>query len=200
MHLWTIQRKEVWDLLQAEGTLFVPPRKWTPPSYVWIQGQFRERVAGYQGNLPWWAHCKKPRLSLHRDSYHYREKFVRLELVVPDKRVLSFPCWAWDRVFCQDYLAVTKREYENWETTLAAAGVTEDDYPLPQPWQNKMRKSWLRLFDPNLPRTTWDSDGFWKASTCREAVFESLNLKQVRSVAVARGKSQRTYSTLYKGQ
>jgi len=113
---------------------------------------------------------------------------VRLELEISRDAVLQFPCWAWHTVYCQDYLATTREEHEAWESRLRKAVPDEDQWPLPEPWRSDLEASWQRLFDRDLPPHRWDDRSLYpKDSTCREAVFETLRLDEVRRVTVFRG-------------
>jgi len=192
MRIWTIQSARVWRALRSKRVLNVQEdadkyRGYIPPAYRWLQCQLASRVPGYGGHLPWWAYCRKPDLRRHR---HLRPKGVtevRLELEISNERVVRFPCWAWQRVFCEDYLATTREEYENWVDELREAVPDEDTWPLPQPFRLRLEASWERLFDPELPLLDWDESSPWSRSPSLEAVFEQLRLADVRHVTRFKG-------------
>jgi hypothetical protein len=109
---------------------------------------------------------------------------VRLELEIADESFLRFPCWAWNRVFCQDYLARTRKEYDDWTRAMRRAVPDEDTWPPPEPWRSQLEASWQRLFDPNLPALDWDKSWGWSRIACAEGVFESLRLDDVRRATI----------------
>ena len=152
MRLWTIQPDDVWTTLRSEGLVYVDEkyyRGYVPPAYRWLQVQFARLVPGYAGCLLWWGYCRKADLRRHRHSLR-NGTWVRLELEMPEAAILRFPCWAWHHVFCQDYLAVTREEYEEWTEVVNRALPDEDMWPPPQPWQSELEASWERLFAPEL--------------------------------------------------
>ena len=112
---------------------------------------------------------------------------MRLELEVRDEFVVRFPCWAWHRVFCEDYLAATRDEYENWISPLRKAIPDEDTWPLPNPWRLRLEASWKQLFSPKLPLLDWDEDSQWSRNPCMEAVVELLRLADVQHVTFFKG-------------
>lgn len=162
-------------------------RGYTPPAYHWLQLQLAVCLPGYSGHLPWWAFCQKPDLRCHRHLLRKGEAGIRLELEIPDECLVRFPCWAWHRVFCQDYLTATREEYEHWTKALRRAVPDEDTWPLPKPWRARLEASWQRLFDPGLPLVDWDEDSPWSRIMCVEGVFEMLRLSDVRCVTSFRG-------------
>ena len=188
--IWTIQPIQVWRLLRKQQPLYVHEkcdwyRGYVPPAYRWLQSQLGGKLGTYSGHLPWWAHCHKPDLRTYRHGargLHAGTMEVRLELEIADDSFLGFPCWAWNRVFCQDYLAATRQEYEGWTRALRRAVPDEDVWPLPEPWRSQLEASWQRLFDPDLPALDWDEDSLLRGNARREGVFESLRLDDVRRV------------------
>jgi len=196
--LWTIQPVEVWHRLSRERSLYVREdaekyRGYIPPAYRWLQSQLVNRLSAYRGHLPWWAYCRKPDLRRHR---HLRPKGateVRLELEIRDEHVVRFPCWAWQRVFCEDYLATNQEEYETWIRESREAIPDEDTWPLPQPWQSRLEGSWERLFSPELPVMDWDKASCWSLTPCVEAVLEQLRLADVRHVTFFTGSFHHDY-------
>jgi hypothetical protein len=190
--IWTIQPAQVWERLRNKRSLYVQEdvkkyRGYIPPAYRWLQFQLFSRLPAYSGQLPWWAYCEKPDLRCHR---HLRPKGameVRLELDVADESFLRFPCWAWNRVFCQDYLAATREEYEDWTKALRRAVPDEDTWPLPELWRSRLEASWQRLFDPTLPVLNWDETNSWSRTASIEGVFEVLRLDDVRRVTRFKG-------------
>jgi hypothetical protein len=190
--IWTIQPAHVWEMLRNQQLLNVQEgvkkyRGYVPPAYRWLQSQLLSRLPAYRGHLPWWAYCWKPDLRRHRYLVQQDAMQVRLELEIADEEFLQFPCWAWQRVFCEDYLAATREEYEDWTRALRFAVPDEDTWPLPEPWRYQVEASWQKLFDPNLPTLDWDETSSWSRVPCAEGVFEVLRLGDVRRVTLFKG-------------
>jgi len=200
VHIWTIQPITVWQALRKELLLYVREDSlsyhgYIPPAYAWLQLQLAQRLSGYSGHLPWWSYCRKPDLRRHRHLRPTDATQVRLELEIANELVLRFPCWAWNRVFCQDYLATTREEYEDWTRNLRQAVPDEDVWPLPQPWRSQLEASWERLFAPELPSLDWDEESLWSGRLSFEVVFEKLRLEDVCHVTVIKGRSQEEQDT-----
>lgn len=190
--IWTIQPARVWQTLQRERSLYVQEdaekyRGYIPPAYRWLQSQLAKRMPAYRGHLPWWAYCVKPDLRRHRHLRPEGAMEARLQLEISEESLVRFPCWAWHRVFCEDYLATTRGEYENWNRELRKAVPHEDTWPLPQPLRLQLEATWERLFAPELPLLDWDEGSPWSRSVCLEAVFEQLRLDDVRNVTLFKG-------------
>ena len=184
MRLWTVQPIAVWERLRAEGQVFVNPAHlgpdgWVHPRYSWLAGQLRFRIADARGGLPWWAYCERPDLRWVRHSRPRGSREVRIEFEPPAGAFVAFPCWAWHEVFAGRYLALSGPEYRHWKSRLRRAGVSEEDDPLPEPFQTELEVSWLRLFRSDLPARSWRR-GDWPRG--REAVVEVLEQAWVRGV------------------
>lgn len=190
MRLWTIHPARVWERLQNEAELRVDSKRLpygeAPRSYRWLADQLIRRLPGYPGTLPWWAYTEKPDLR----SFRFLRpigKEVRIELELDASEFLVLPSWAWHRVFCLDYLAFSEYEYEGWKRALREAVTDENIFPLPEPWQSDIEKSWERLFDPALPSIQFDRQ--WPASEL-VAVFGVMRLRDLRRATFFYGKSQ----------
>jgi len=152
--------------------------------YRWLQSQLPQRITGYQGHLPWWAFSKKPDIKFHQRMLENGESAVLMKISKSSELFRCFHSWAWNRVFCEDYLADSKVEYDRWEKELRSAVPDEDERPLPQPWQRLLERSWDRLFDSDLPEFDWDSNSVWAQRRCVEGVFETLALEEVIQVTM----------------
>jgi hypothetical protein len=104
----------------------------------------------------------------------------------------TFPCWAWDTVYCGQYLSFARQEHDEWVEAMRQAVPDEDARPLPQPWQTQLEASWLRLFDPHLPSQSWDDEAISKSGS-REAVLGVLRVEEVRQVTEFFGCSKRSW-------
>ena len=109
MRLWTIQPEEVWRTLQVREVLYadeVFAYEDPPESYVWLVRQLRRRIGCYKAHFPWWFYCSKPDIRRQRHRFGAGQVWVRLECDVPSEEVVTMPCWAWNEVYCQQYLAL----------------------------------------------------------------------------------------------
>jgi len=115
---------------------------------------------------------------------------VRLELdagAIGDDAHVSFPSWAWNCVYCQDYLPLDAANLARWKSWLNEAQLDEDTWPPPEPWRAVLESSWERLFAPELPtKSPVDSNAFFHSAR-HEAVFEMLPFEAVCSVTTFRG-------------
>ena len=186
MRLWTVQPLLVWERVQSQGVLHVDPEYTgygTPDSYLWLVEQLKKYQRGYSGRLPWWAYCQKPDLRWVRHHCPLGQIHVRLELELPRKKAFIFSRWAWDVVYCGDFLAYGALEYAKWHGSWQAMLPYADvrAWELPEPWYSQLRASWERLFDPDLPSKSWED--FSEGPDDRfEAVFEPLRLQDVKQV------------------
>lgn len=186
--VWTIQRRVVWQRLRCEKALYVDEQYvCTPPAYRWLRSQLRRRLPNYTGHLPWWAYCEKPDLRRHRHVLPQSTVHVRLEIEVEESYLLRFPCWAWTRVLCGDYLAATLAEYREYYKQLQRAGYTAESWPPPEPWRSQLYHSWEKLFDASLPRRDWSGNCLAGRGAQTVAVFEVLRLDAVRQVTIFQG-------------
>lgn len=178
MRLWTVQPSEIWTRLQSEGLVYVDPFRinpegWIHPPYEWLACQLRERIADSSGRLPWFAYCERPDLRWVRHSRPLGSQEVLIEFEPPDDALIAFPCWAWNDVFCEQYLAFTRTESLNWARRLkidTGINFSDRDGELPEPWQSELQASWLRLFSPDLPAQSWRRK--------REAVVDFKNKRE----------------------
>ena len=180
MRVWTVQPLIVWESLQTTGTLVVDSALYSysdyiPWQYEWLARQLQDRIPGYSGGLPWWAYCTKPDLRWVRHRRAMGTPQVRIELEVKD--ALAMPCWAWNEVYCGQFLSSTEREHDAWHLAMRQDVPDEDEWPLPEPWRSELETSWLRVFDSDLPKDGWTDVS--KKRVCEEAVFEMLRLEDV---------------------
>lgn len=182
LRLWTFQPPEVWECLQAEGTLFVNPahrdfEREFQSSYDWLCEQMARRISGYSGHYPWWAYEHFPDLRFYR--HHYGTKYprlLRMELNVDPETVLLSGFDAWHYVLNRWYLSPhgehddEDQETEEWHRRVEARGINPyHTDPLPEPFETEMRASWENIFDVEARRPT----------ETVQAVFETLNFADV---------------------
>ncbi|MEX1232952.1 MAG: DUF3841 domain-containing protein [Planctomycetaceae bacterium] len=192
MRLWTVQPIDVWTQLQSEGFIYVDPLRINPegeiyPQIEWLACRLRERIADSSGHLPWFAYCERPDLRWIRHSRPKGSQEVLIEFEPPDDALIAFPCWAWDDVFCGQYLTFTRTDSITWKRRLKdATGISFEgrDGELPEPWSSELEASWHRLFLPDLPPQSWrrKRETVVDFKKKREAVVEVLRAQWVRQV------------------
>lgn len=187
MRVWTIQPLAVWDQIETEGIAHVEPELVTirGVQYRWLVPQLRQRLTRFTGPLPWWAYCAKPDLREYRQGVPRGERHVRIELEPEPGTFLVFPCWAWNRIFSNRYLALTLAEQEDWEWRFYQVVTDHDTWPHPEPFRSEREASWQRLFSPVLPSHSYDvlDSGYdFDLGEKREAVLGALRRSEVRNV------------------
>ena len=181
MDAWTIQPLDVWERLCEVGHLRVVPeklpRQYVPPAYHWLVKQAAYKSRFGEGSLPWWLFAEKLDLRSYRYTRPLGGDYVRLHLQLRAEAALLFPSWAWNYVYCQDYLCATQQEHEAFYAMLARAGVDADTRPLPFAYQDILENSWQRLFTLS-PEDCWDETS-WEPLTI--LVIDRLNKSDVVS-------------------
>jgi hypothetical protein len=201
IRLWTIKPIAFWDTLRAKRELYVDPTHtgFMPlypdfedflPCYDWLREQMKARTVGYKENYPWWAWAEKPDLRYWRHRYYRQEdgseRYVRLELSVPQEQVLLSDFYDWYHVLWWTYFPISDEEEEAWEAEMEANGLRSNQEDLPEPFETRRRASWERIFDVEArPKPG--------AVNPIQATFERLDVEQVLGVTefVAAGKTKR---------
>ncbi len=182
MRIWTIQPLQVWELLSEQKVLYVQPNlceecSFFPDEYSWMCRKMNEHLFDYQGHLPWWGwHYPKPDLRYYSRRGVNKVQKVRIELDLPDPKVLLSHESAWLAVLNGLYVGYTDSESEKWYQEMKEHGLNEWRRPLPEPWESQLVKSWDKIFDlDNL-----NNSGGW--SDVVQASFEELKLVDVVKV------------------
>jgi hypothetical protein len=181
VQLWTVQELAVWDRLQRSKALHTNPDYINPvfmQAYEWMCRQMNRRLSGYGNHFPWWAWLRpKPDLRRYGRSKYPGDRQVRLQLAVPQDKVLLSDYMSWHAVLNGRYLALCEEEESVWYACLAKRGIDRFVWPLPEPWFSKMVTSWERMFDLR----DLVSKGYWSTG-CVQATFECLELESVVEV------------------
>lgn len=237
MKLFSIQPINVWEKLQQEKVLLADPLlgdhidpDWPEKggtleedrfyiAYDWMRQQMTKRIPDYQGNWPWWAWhtwgqrdgqpLHKPDLRYERFLYADGEQHVRIELQIPDDKVLLSCFDGWHSVLNHWYLCYTDEEDDAARDELNSIrrgdgpgkklGLAElremfkkgvKPQPLTPEQQAKMddfdrrrKESWEKVFDLEWMR----SSPLWEGATTIQACFEELRLDQVKKVTHFKG-------------
>ena len=185
VRLWTLQPILVWEELRQHGSLYVDPvhhsdvDDFQKKAYEWLREQTAQRIPGYRGHYPWWANDFKLDLRSQRKAFGKPgERYVRLELAVPQEQVLLSAYGAWHCVLNRWYLPYATdpdgwdQESAAWEAELTVQGIDRWSSALPEPYHSRMVASWNRIFDADDLRET----------NTIQATFERLALENVVTV------------------
>ncbi len=189
---WTEQPASVWMQIREAGVARVVRRRMVhvPEAYRWLAARLRDTIPGYSGRLPWWLYCDKPDLRHFRWTVPWGAKRVQIEIEVARDRVFEMPCWAWNEVYCGQFLALSAAEWAAWKRRTKDL---DEDERLPASLEREVTRSHERLFAGRVPARAWR--GFAKVRgvapfTGREAVIEEIRLSDVREAKVYAGASR----------
>lgn len=159
MRLWTIQHEAVLDVLRERGVFRADGRRIMRDfreAYAWLREQVKARVRGAKGRPLIWAwHQPKPDLR-HTGLLYTGTPGVRIELEVPDDRVLLSDFDGWHFRLSRHYLPTSRKDGEafdrRWGDELVKVmgdrrfrdlKVSETDAIL----LDEREASWERMFD-----------------------------------------------------
>lgn len=177
----------VWEALRERGELLVDePRavdlhEWRD-SYDWMANQMKARLGCDDSHYPWWAwqvpkpHMRKWRGFIRAENVE-NKRVVKIELSVLKSEVLLSLFIPWNMVLMHGYVASSREEDLVWEERLSGAGLGWNDYPLPEPWQTELVRSWERIFDLSCMA----SGGSWHTDQV-QATFFRMAMKDVAKV------------------
>lgn len=184
MILWTIQPKEVFDLIQREGVYRCDIHKsgfedFADMQYSWMVSQMKKRIGPPPEGVsyPVWAWYqwredrKKPDLRWERCNCGRKgEKFYRLEIEIPDEQVLL-------------------SDFDNWHVPLNNALFTDsdDDEEYDDEEYDKMHKFYESLSpeEQETMRTkNWEKVFDIKPGTCTQGPFWELRKEQIRKATM----------------
>jgi hypothetical protein len=196
VRLWSIQPLAVWeqhrrhqhlyvDLSWIDGDQYLLDHLWM---YDWMREQMAQRLSGYGGHYPWWAHFR-PKPDLRRRIWEiepYGSRHVRLETAIDTERVLlsNLEAW-WHGIGERWYVPIDDADGDAWHAEMQRQGRLLCEWPLPEPWHSRRAASWERIFDVD----TLARGGWWPDSGV-QATFERLDLADVVGVTefTARGR------------
>jgi hypothetical protein len=187
MILWTIQDMAAWERLQRDGVLRGNGRRvpvYHRHAYQWMAAQMRLRLPPPHARFPlwgWyrWRGIRRCRPDL-RASGHLAKGLpgVRIELELPEDRVLLSDFDAWHCVLNRCFLSLREQEEEVFTKELERTGV-QQGWPYPEPFRSQVVSSWQRIFDLEAGDPEW-----WGPLSERsiQATFWELSLSQIRRV------------------
>lgn len=182
MTLWTIQPEELYHSILETEQYVCDPKQIVMSEFIemydWLVLQMRERIGEPPNGViyPVWAwHTQKskrqkPDLRSERWSNGYDgEKFVCLEIEVPDEQVLLSDFDLWSIVLLNDLISETEEEDEELNRiykSLAPKRQLEMKY-----------ENWKRVFDVTPFENSWMRRGSWI-----QATFWELRMDMIKEV------------------
>ena len=187
MILWTIQPEKVYDLILSKGvyrceeSLMVNTEKPFKVSYKWLIKQMKRRLGNPPAGVkyPVWAwyqwegRRKKPDLRQERWSCGWEgEKFVCMEIDIPDENVLLSDFDSWSLILSDALIPITKEENSEYLDY-------EKYYESLSPKEKKVfkEKNWELVFDLTPIHNDWTIRG-----DSIQATFWELQKEQIRKV------------------
>ena len=182
MILWTIQEEKVYLNLLDTGYYRCDFSKSEmqdcKPQYDWLVEQMKKRIGDPPEGVSypvwawhtWWEDQKKPDLRNERWGNGWKgERFVRLEIEIPDDQVLLSDFDAWSIILLHGLLSETEEEDKLLNGRYAA---------LPADEQQKMQAiNWEKAFD-----VTPKNNGWMRRGSSIQATFWELKKEQIRKV------------------
>lgn len=151
-------------------------------SYRWMMCQMAKRLQNYSGNFPIWVWVQpKPDLRSNH-GFEKGQRAVRLELEIPEEKVLISDFDAWHCVLNGWYLNFTDEEEEEFEKERNGIRLFKE---MPEYLKKKIIKSWDRIFEiDKLKNTGWVGNKQYL-----QGVIDGLYLSYVKKVKefVSRG-------------
>jgi len=196
MILWTIQPEEVYELIQNTGVYHCDFSRSMLSDmslqYNWLVEQMKKRIGDPPTGVtyPVWAwYCwegarKKPDLRRERWGNGVKgDRFVCLEIDIPDEKVLLSDFDAWSIILLSGLLSVSEKEDDELQATYDAL-TPEDQWKM-------MSKNWEDVFNLKEIDNDWVHRGnsiqatFWelrKEQICKVRTFTSAFVMPKRDI------------------
>lgn len=221
MRIFTNQPLYVWEKLQKEKLLYIDAdnehfasilkdrdNKITHPEpYDWLLKQLQKRIEGYGTHYCWWGWIHKPDLRYETWAWYKGDNAVRIELEIPDNKILLSHFEAWHCILNGQYLPYTEEEDEEFDKIIDPynkrkmqelialkkdnGGVFPKNIPREKDEEcdkirEQIEKTWERVFDIENLITL----NYWGDSNI-QVNFEELSLNQVKKVTCFVGRQKR---------
>jgi len=198
MRLWTLQHENVLRIVQEQGVFRADGRRCDRDfrdAYAWLRQEVKKRVSGAAGRPLIWA-WKQPKPDLRRSGHLISgTPGVRLELEIPDERVLLSDFDGWHFRLNSSYLPVSSADMESWHeqdrlklralqrenpriTTMELKRRIDEDV------MEEIEASWQRMFDLPLMKSAFCTPEmtFEDYEQHIQAVFEYFTVDEIRKV------------------
>lgn len=198
MRLWTLQHENVLHIVREKGVFRADGRRCDRnflESYAWLRQEVRKRVSGATGRPLIWA-WRQPKPDLRHSGHLIKgTPGVRIELEIPDERVLLSDFDGWHFRLSSSYLPDSAADMESWHEQdrlrLRALQkenpnitVAELNRRIDEPVMDVIEASWERMFDLDLMREAFCNDEMVSADYEQhiQAVFEYFTEDEIRKV------------------
>jgi hypothetical protein len=198
MRLWTIQHEDVLRIVREKGVFRADGRRCDRDfreAYAWLRQEVRKRVPGATGRPLIWA-WKQPKPDLRQSGHlHEGTPGVRIELEIPDERVLLSDFDGWHFRLSSSYLPISAADMERWhEQDRKKLQALQKENPrittaelnrrIDEDVVDVIEGSWDRVFDLPLMQTAFCDDGMVSKDYEQhiQAVFEYFTTDEIRKV------------------
>jgi len=198
MRLWTLQHENVLNIVREKGVFRADGRRCDRDfrdAYAWIRLQVKKRVSGATGR-PLVRAWKQPKPDLRRSGHLYKgTPGVRIELEIPDERVVLSDFDGWHFRLNASYLPISGPDSEAWyeqdrnrlrefQRENPRVTMMELNRRIDEDVREEIESSWQRMFDLPLMQTTFCDDGMVSKDYEQhiQAVFEYFREDEIRKV------------------
>ena len=181
MRLWTIQPEKVFQEIQDTGVyrcdIEQSSKNWMM-QYDWLVSEMKKRIglppSGVEYPVWAWKSWQKGRImpDLRAERWYYGRKnhvFFRLEIEIPDEKVLLSDFDAWGIILNEDWLSDTEEEDRGIEKIYKSLS--------PAKQKEMLNENWQRVFDITPFENGWIERGY-----SVQATFWELKKEQIRKV------------------
>lgn len=198
MRLWTLQHEDALRIVREKGIFRADGRRCDHDfrdAYVWLRLQVKERIHRAKGRPLTWA-WKQPKPDLRRSGHLYTgTPGVRIELEIPDERVLLSDFDGWHFRLNSSYLPISGPDSEAWyEQDRKKLQALQAENPeittmelnrrIDEDVMDVIESSWQRMFDLSLMQKSFCADDMVSADYEQhiQAVFEYFHEDEIRKV------------------
>ncbi|CAH6419834.1 Domain of unknown function (DUF3841)-containing protein [uncultured virus] len=194
IRLWTFQTEDAFHEFEKNGCLvgnFSEPNY--AQAYDWMVNEMKKKIGppAVEGQYPIWAWYKCEDVDVQTGHLHVGQKGVRIEFEIDPSQAVLFADDGWMHSVNYGYLGTSEEDCENFYKEVNDAGLYHLDHPrfipLPEPYNQRIQKSWERIFDLDWVVEGWTV--LLKDRFVRAALWK-LNKDQVRDVKWFTAKEQ----------
>ncbi len=186
VRLWTIQPVGFWEASKEKGVLRSDGRRLAHGQdfrrpYRWLRGQMKKSVPGYGGRPPLWFWTEKP--DMRKTCWAAGGlRMVRLEVEVPEERVLVSDFLLWHTPLNGGYLGTSEADddafYREVEERLGRKHARVEDEGFPEDLKKRALASWERIF-PDRWHELGGSDWLGEIPGLLQACAEEIRVEEV---------------------
>ena len=182
MILWTIQREEVYQIVLNSGVYHADEEKILfpelKPYYDWLVSRMEEKIGVSPAGVHypvwawynWYGKRKKPDLRDERWHNGFKgDRFVRLELEIPEERAVLSDFDAWSIILLNGLITDSEQECDALENEISKLAGEEQ--------QQRIHENWERVFDITPLKNLWTTRG-----SSIQATFWELRKEDIRKI------------------